>query len=355
MIQALIVDDESLVRKGMRLLFPWEKFGVEIAGEAATGEKAMEFMRTHAVQLLMTDITMPGMSGLELLKLVGELNPPPKVVILTCHQDFDYIQEALRLGAVDYIVKTQLEELDLDQTMERILRVVRQELPGSVPAQAKAKNESARKAAARLAENVQWVMDDAAFAALADAVAELEVGGASGPGASSLLAAAMERWRRSFPMFAWERQSGPPDEEAGAWLRTLRGELAAWLRGSAYSEDVIKAIVKAVDLIQEQPGLHRKQSEISRSVNLSKSYFSTSFRDITRLTFTHFLQAASLQAAKELLLATNHPVYWIAERCGFTDQRYFSKLFKEQTGLLPSEYRQRHTERSRNESESERG
>ncbi|NBD27747.1 response regulator [Paenibacillus glycinis] len=344
MIQALIVDDESLVRKGMRLLFPWEKFGVEIAGEAATGEKAMAFMRTHPVQLLMTDITMPGMSGLELVKLARELEPPPKVVILTCHQDFDYIQEALRLGAIDYIVKTQLEELDLDQTMERILRVVRQELPGHAQEQAKARPGSARKAVVRLAENVQWVMDDEKFASLADAVAELDGGDFAEP--SSLLRAALERWRRSFPMFGWERWTGPGQADAGAWLRALRAELAAWLRGSAYSEDVIKAIVKAVDLIQEQPGLHMKQSEISQAVNLSKSYFSTSFRDIARLTFTQFLQAASLHAAKELLLATNHPVYWIAEQCGFTDQRYFSKLFKEQTGLLPSEYRQRHAARS---------
>ncbi|MDF0752878.1 response regulator, partial [Marinobacter sp. 71-i] len=60
------MDDEHLVRKGLRLLFPWDKYGVEIAGEAASGEKAMQFLREHPVQLLMTDITMPGMSGLEL-------------------------------------------------------------------------------------------------------------------------------------------------------------------------------------------------------------------------------------------------------------------------------------------------
>ncbi|MBW7455400.1 response regulator [Paenibacillus sepulcri] len=122
MIQALIVDDESLVRKGMRLMFPWNKFGVEIAGEAATGEKAMEFLRAHPIQLLMTDITMPGMSGLELVRQAQELDPAIKVVILTCHQDFDFIQEALRMGAVDYIVKTQLEEIDLDLTMLHIRR-----------------------------------------------------------------------------------------------------------------------------------------------------------------------------------------------------------------------------------------
>ncbi|SFJ68992.1 Response regulator receiver domain-containing protein [Paenibacillus sp. UNC496MF] len=133
MIQALIVDDEQLVRKGMRLLFPWQKYGVGIAGEAASGEKALQLLRTHPVQLLLTDITMPGMSGIELIREAHRHDPAIKAVILTCHQDFDYIQEALRLGAVDYIVKTQLEEMDLDQAMERIVRSVRAEAPGMRP------------------------------------------------------------------------------------------------------------------------------------------------------------------------------------------------------------------------------
>ena len=92
MIQALIVDDESLVRKGLRLTFPWSKYGVEIAGEAATGEKALEFIRSQRIQLLFTDITMPGMSGLELIKELNRHHPSIKSVILTCHQDFDFIQ-----------------------------------------------------------------------------------------------------------------------------------------------------------------------------------------------------------------------------------------------------------------------
>ncbi|MGO4544438.1 response regulator [Paenibacillus sp. 2TAB23] len=343
MIQALIVDDESLVRKGMRLMFPWSKFGVEIAGEAATGERAMAFLRSHPVQLMITDITMPGMSGLELIKKAHEHDPALKVVILTCHQDFEFIQEALRLGAIDYIVKTQLEDLDLDATMERILKAVRQDTPGSHST--KEKLVLARKAAAEASSGLQWVMDDDRFNMLFHVINELEQAGGSEP--HSILFAAAERWKRSFLMFDWNRcPSLPNNGGAASWLQGLRLELAAWLRSSAYSEDVIRAVVKAVDLIAEHPGQHMKQSEICQLVNLSKSYFSTSFRDIMRLTFSHFLQTTSLHAAKELLLSTNHPVYLIAEKCGFLDQRYFSKLFKEQTGMLPSEFRQLHTGRS---------
>ncbi|RED64848.1 response regulator [Cohnella lupini] len=344
MIQALIVDDESLVRKGLRLLFPWEKYGIEIAGETATGEKAMEFLRSHPVQLLMTDITMPGMSGIELTKQAQELDPSLKVVILTCHQDFEFIQEALRLGAIDYIVKTQLEELDLDKTLERIVKAVNRN--GNM-GDAKTESVAGVPGLRRLADaaaGVLWIVDDELFGELVGVLAASA--GESAGDIVSVLQDAMERWRRSFPAFNWDTVASSPVSAGAAerWLHAIRVEVGAWLRKSAYSEDVIRSILKAVDRIAEQPGTQGKQEEISRSVNLSKSYFSTSFRDITRMTFSHFLQATSVYAARDLLESTNHPVYWIAERCGFADQRHFSKLFKEQTGFLPSEYRQRHKE-----------
>ena len=135
-IRALIVDDESLVRKGLRLTIPWQDYGIEIVGEAGTGEKALDFIRGEPVDLLLADITMPGMSGLELTKRLRQEYPGIRVVILTCHQDFDYIQEALRLGAIDYIVKTQLEDMDLNAAMERICKAVREHARAGAPSSA---------------------------------------------------------------------------------------------------------------------------------------------------------------------------------------------------------------------------
>ncbi|MBB6730215.1 response regulator transcription factor [Cohnella zeiphila] len=343
MIQALIVDDESLVRKGMRLLFPWDRYGIAIAGEAATGQKALEFIRSRPVQLLLTDITMPGMSGLELIKEVQRHDSSIKVVILTCHQDFDFIQEALRLGAVDYIVKTQLEKLDLDQTMERMLRAVRQEAPANEASGGTGASSLRRKT--EEAEGVAWIVDDALFGSLMEALRDAGRREASDWARTAALS--FKRWKLSFPMYDWHEESAPPTEPEALeiWWRKLRGNVQGWLRRSGYSEDVISAIVKAVERIVSQAGAHLKQSEISQSVSLSKSYFSTSFRDITRMTFTHFLQTVAIGNACEMLLMTNYPVYSIAEKCGFADQRYFSKMFKDQTGLLPSEYRQAHQER----------
>lgn len=68
MIHVLIVDDDKLVRKGLMSFLPWESFGMRVVGEAANGEKALDFLKANRVDLLMTDLAMPVMSGIELIK-----------------------------------------------------------------------------------------------------------------------------------------------------------------------------------------------------------------------------------------------------------------------------------------------
>jgi two-component system, response regulator YesN len=336
MYNALIVDDESLVRKGLRMMFPWEKYNIHIVGEAASGENALAFLRTQSVQLVITDITMPGMSGLELLKQVQMFDPAIKVVMLTCHQDFDYIQESLRLGAIDYIVKTQLEDHDLDEILQRIVKHIEIK-----PLQPVNKTENWAQLGQQLKERwsqVLWVVDDRVYEDLLQAAVAFPADQAVD---LSWFAAAFERWKLSFPIFTdWKVEAELPANPAQLmyWVKELRGDLQRWLRKSQYSEDVIYAIVKSLDMIHENPDI--SQTELSKKVNVSKSYFSTSFKGIMGISFTHYIQCISIGRAKEMIQNTNHPIYWIAEQCGFSDQRYFSKLFKEQTGILPSELRQ---------------
>jgi two-component system response regulator YesN len=120
MIDVLIVDDDKLVRKGLMSAMPWESFGMRVIGEAGNGEKALEFLETNRVELLMTDLAMPVMSGIELIRIARNRYPDVAIAVLTLHQDFEYIQEALRLGAIDYIVKVQLEKVQFEEVLGRI-------------------------------------------------------------------------------------------------------------------------------------------------------------------------------------------------------------------------------------------
>lgn len=121
MIKAVVVDDERLVRKGFISLIDWSSLGVVIVGEAGDGKSALDLLQQQEVDLLFVDLTMPGISGFELIKMVRQRFTGIRCVVLTCHHEFDYVQEAMRLGAVDYIVKTLLEMENADETIRRLV------------------------------------------------------------------------------------------------------------------------------------------------------------------------------------------------------------------------------------------
>jgi YesN/AraC family two-component response regulator len=126
-MKVLVVDDDHLVRKGFISMMPWSKYGLEVVGEAGNGKKALEFLAEHDVDLLITDLAMPAMSGIELMKQVKRTKPDMHMVVLTFHQDFELIQEALRLGALDYMTKIELEHEQLDEVLQRIVQRMREQ------------------------------------------------------------------------------------------------------------------------------------------------------------------------------------------------------------------------------------
>lgn len=117
MIKVLIVDDEVLMRVTLRSIIEWEKYGFEIVADCNSGYQALEYMENHAVDLLITDVKMPGISGLELLKRLVEENRAPVTIILSGYNEFDLVREAFRLGAVDYLIKGEMNEKSLLQIL----------------------------------------------------------------------------------------------------------------------------------------------------------------------------------------------------------------------------------------------
>lgn len=104
MVNMLIVDDELLMRRGLSCI-PWEKAGVCLAGTAASGMEALEFIKEKNIQILFTDIQMPDINGLELIRAANLLSPSIQSVLLTGHNNFNYAKEAISLHVYDYILK----------------------------------------------------------------------------------------------------------------------------------------------------------------------------------------------------------------------------------------------------------
>lgn len=105
MFKVLIVDDEALIRKGLKTIIDWKSFECEVCGEASDGMDGMNKIKALLPDIIITDINMPGINGLTMIKEVKELIPNVKLIILTGYRDFEYIQEALKLGAFDYLLK----------------------------------------------------------------------------------------------------------------------------------------------------------------------------------------------------------------------------------------------------------
>lgn len=104
-IRVLLVDDEKLERVLIRNGFDWESNGFEIVGEAGTGEEALEYMMHKKPQLVLTDISMPHMDGLELSEQILKISPDCHIIIVTGYREFDYARRALKIGVEDFLLK----------------------------------------------------------------------------------------------------------------------------------------------------------------------------------------------------------------------------------------------------------
>jgi two-component system, response regulator YesN len=116
----LIVDDEPLARAGLRTMYDWSANDFQVVGEASDGRKALQFMERQHADIVIADISMPMMDGLEFAKAALQRHPGIKLLLLTCHNDFDYVREAMRLGASDYLLKATLEAADLHRSLQRM-------------------------------------------------------------------------------------------------------------------------------------------------------------------------------------------------------------------------------------------
>lgn len=116
MYRILVVDDETIIREGIKCLFDYEQLGFTICGEAATGEQAYSQILSLQPDVVLMDIRMPGMSGLDVVKKVRQEGFAGKIVIVSSYTDFSYAQEAMRQGVQHYLTKP-IDEDELEQIL----------------------------------------------------------------------------------------------------------------------------------------------------------------------------------------------------------------------------------------------
>lgn len=117
-MKVLIVDDEFIVRAGLISCIDWEQLGLELIGEAANGQEALNIILKETPDIILLDLLMPEMTGMELIQKLQTLKIHTNIIILSCHEDYNYVREAFKMGVKDYILK-------LSSTPEEICNVLK--------------------------------------------------------------------------------------------------------------------------------------------------------------------------------------------------------------------------------------
>lgn len=118
MLKVLVVDDEFIVRTGLINCIDWEALHLKLIGEASNGREALDIIIKETPDLILLDLIMPEMNGMELIQKLEELNIKTNIIILSCHEDYSYVRDAFKKGVRDYILK-------LSATPEEISGMIR--------------------------------------------------------------------------------------------------------------------------------------------------------------------------------------------------------------------------------------
>ncbi|MDP4182629.1 MAG: response regulator [Bacillota bacterium] len=111
-LKIMIVDDEDNERNLLKVCIDWSEFGMEIAMEASGAAEALDYLEDFSPDIIITDICMPFMDGIEFSRIVVDSNPSIRIIVLTAHDDFNYAKESIKIGIADYLLKPiKTEEL----------------------------------------------------------------------------------------------------------------------------------------------------------------------------------------------------------------------------------------------------
>lgn len=140
MYRVLLVEDELLVRLGLKNSIRWEKYNMEVVGDLPDGEQAFEFYKKNRPDLIITDLKMNVMDGMTLIEKIREKDSETQIIILSCLEEFDLVRKAMSMGVQDYILKLTMTEEEIDKVLTKAQGALQNRVAGSDMASSKQSN-----------------------------------------------------------------------------------------------------------------------------------------------------------------------------------------------------------------------
>lgn len=364
MIKVFLVEDETIIRQGIRNNIDWGAHGLELVGEAEDGEYAYPMILKSRPDILLTDVKMPFMDGLELSRLVKKSLPNIKIIILSGYNEFDYAKEAIKIGISDYLLKP-ITSASLVDALKRVAETIREE------------RERTRLLERYFVSYEKYTefLDKTDYSGVDRKLIEdfLKLGSVEecGPFIDEYFAAVGEHNYKSLLL----RQYMTVDifycvQEFLKSLKVETDEIPETLRDIKEIPKVIGGVETTVaylkalfhfalsardkcsndrygNLIREARAYiaeHFARSDfslnmISAHIGVSSSYFSSIFKQEMGQSFVEYLTKVRIDKACELLKCTNLRTAEIGESVGYNDPHYFSATFKKIMGQSPKDYK----------------
>ena len=371
----LLVDDEKPIREKLINNTNWENEGYQIFS-ASNGEQALNIIKEKGIDILVTDIQMPKISGMNLIEKSRKNSGHLKVIVISGFAEFEYAQKSIRFGVNDYLLKPfrsekllevvnkAREELIKEKNNEQRLAVLRGEISNYI-------NEN------KLNTIYNWLIDDQFFQYQSLIMDRVDLNAVLKRGSKDDILKTVNKIIEEL------KSANLNKEKLYVVLNNLILESFKIIKDLDYkAEDLMNTIdknkmesinydnlkeieimlkeflLRLHDLISFNPGDKNAEminemkeyiaanyqdgitlSEMARKFNLSTGHLSNLFNEETGESFSDYLNMIRLNKAKELLKTTNDKIYQIADQLGFNDAYYFSSWFKKQVGASPTTYR----------------
>lgn len=339
MIKTMLVEDERIILEDLLTIINWQDEGFSIVATARNGKQGLQKFEQYQPELIITDIRMPILDGLSMMKSIKHTHPAVHFLFLSAYSEFDYAKEALRLGAWDYILKTEISEKYLKEKLGLIRTAMTDRTDLLYSAVEKKLNDfiTAPDLFDRLAASpggphseLQKLLQP--LHALPEPVAASHV-------MEFLLPAVQKQYEDL--LLPEKFQPTAPDTLADIqkWLLAQLQEIAH-LRELVFKRQYSPVIINAIAYIREHysdPEL--KISLVADHVGLSSGRFSVLFKKEVGKTVNDFITELRIQEARKLLASGKYKVYQVTELVGYKTSQYFSQIFYQYTGQYPNQYR----------------
>jgi len=334
MIRVLIVDDDKLALAGLRTMIPWKEHGMEIVGEAANGQKALDFLETTSVDLVMVDLAMPVMDGLTFIRECKKRHPQVRYVVMTFHETFEYVQEALRLGVIDYISKLKLESENYDEVFLRIKDKMEMETGEKGEESA---TEKIDESVTHLFRQPLWLCDDMCMEQL---LQNLHSHALSPRDLEAIVMESIVRIETHMGIRYVLAPHFRSMRDVEFFLKDYRNSALEQVQKGICNTTEARLLL-AADYVNQHYDSVLKIEDVSAMVNLSRSYLSNCFSKSMGITLNEFIRRKRVFEAAKRIRTAKAPLVQIASEVGYENYKYFKEVFQELMGVSPHEYRVR--------------